>query len=287
MLGGYQIIDLRNIGLELKGTQQTISDVGILKQLHGLRDYIEKGHDYKKALNHSLKPVLIRYRDAKNNEKREVSSFASIVSENSALTIVIESKNLQIEVVFEEKTDDVGNKYYDIKTAKYLYSVNETIDGDLKVEGDLEVEGDLVIAPDSGTIADVLGLDSEGNLVKGTISSGETKLYKHHVEIKESSESTKKIYFDLISLSSSQATTYTALKLLFTNPIQCRDYTSSQFSLCYVTIGANGPDIETAHSVKAMKQTIKSDSSGFDFADMVYSWTSTTSFIFTDTVTEL
>lgn len=148
MLGGYQIIDLRKIGLELKGTQQTISDAGILKQLRGLRDYIEKSHDYTNPLNNSLKPILIRYRDQKNNEKREVTSFASIINTNNSLTFTVESKHLQIEVVFEEKTDDDGNKYYDIKTAKYYYNENESIEGKLTVGGDLSVGGDLDIEGD-------------------------------------------------------------------------------------------------------------------------------------------
>ena len=154
MLGGYQIIDLRKIGLELKSTQQTISDTEILKQLRGLRDYIEKSHDYTKALNNSLKPILIRYRDAKNNEKKEVTSFASIVNENSSLTFTIIAKHLEIEVVFEEKTDDDGNKYYDIKTAKYLYSENEQVEGDLSVEGDSNLKGDVDIDGDVGIDGD-------------------------------------------------------------------------------------------------------------------------------------
>ena len=148
MLGGYQIIDLRNIGLELKGTQQTISDAGILKQLRGLRDYIEKGHDYKQALNNSLKPILIRYRDAKNNEKKEVTSFASVINENASLTFTIVSKHLEIEIVFEEKTDSDSNKYYDIKTAKYLYSLDEVIEGDLAVGGDVSVTDDVTVGGD-------------------------------------------------------------------------------------------------------------------------------------------
>ena len=163
MLGGYQIIDLRKIGLELKGTQQTISDAGILKQLRGLRDYIQKSHDYTKPLNNSLKPILIRYRDQKNNEKREVTSFASINNTNNSLTFTVESKHLQIEVVFEEKTDDDGNKYYDIKTAKYLYNLNEDVEGDLSVGGDAEVTGDASIGGDLEVTGDIEGDKISGN----------------------------------------------------------------------------------------------------------------------------
>ena len=60
MLGGYQIIDLLKIGLVLGSSLVSITDSEVLKQLRSLRDYIEKGHDYTKALNKSLKPILIR-----------------------------------------------------------------------------------------------------------------------------------------------------------------------------------------------------------------------------------
>ena len=185
MKGGYQIIDLRKIGLELKSTQQTISDTEILKQLRGLRDYIEKSHDYTKALNNSLKPILIRYRDAKNNEKKEVTSFASIVNENSSLTFTIIAKHLEIEVVFEEKTDDDGNKYYDIKTAKYLYSLDETVEGDLIVEGDTNLKGDVDIDGDVGIDGDAsVGGDL---LVTGSINGEEhpsvKPIYCHPIAI--------------------------------------------------------------------------------------------------------
>lgn len=144
MLGGYQILDLRNIGLTLGSSQVSITDAEILNQLRNLRNYIEKGHDYGKALDNSPKPVLIRYRDAKNNEKLEVSAFASVTSSNNSLTYDIRAKGLEIEVVFEEKTDDDGNKYYDIKTAKYKYSENESVEGDLSVTGDAKIFENIV-----------------------------------------------------------------------------------------------------------------------------------------------
>lgn len=168
MKGGYQIIDLRKIGLELKDSQQTISDAEILNQLRGLRDHIEKAHDYKKPLNNSLKPIMIRYRDQKNNEQREVSSFASIISTNNSLVFTIKCKHLQIIVVFEEKTNDDGVKYYDIKSAKYAFNFDETISGNLYVEGGLNVSGDAYF-------------EGEVDLSDATVVGGGTKLYKHDI----------------------------------------------------------------------------------------------------------
>lgn len=145
MKGGYQIIDLREIGLELSDSTQSFTNVNILKQLRNLREYIEKNHDYSRALNDSLKVVLIRYRDGKNGEKVEACQFAKIECSNDSLTYEIIAKDLRIEVVFEEKTDDDGNKYYDIKTAKYLYNKNEIIEGDLLVSGDLNIGGNIEV----------------------------------------------------------------------------------------------------------------------------------------------
>ncbi len=127
MLGGYQILDLRKIALSYGGSAVNITDAVILNQLRNIREYIEKGHNYKKALNNALKPYLIRYRDQKVGETKEVSEYAAIESTGSALTYKIKAKHIEIEVVFEEKTDEDDNKYYDIKTAKYVYNLNEAI----------------------------------------------------------------------------------------------------------------------------------------------------------------
>ena len=144
MKGGYQILDLRNIGISYSSETKNITDPEILDQLRNLREYIEKGHNYSSALNNSLKCVMIRYRDAKVSEKWEECEFATINSSNASLTYEIKGKELRIEVVFEEKQDDDGNPYYDIKTAKYLYNQNVTIGGDLIVGGDAKLFENIV-----------------------------------------------------------------------------------------------------------------------------------------------
>ena len=144
MKGGYQILDLRNIGISYSSETKNITDPEILDQLRNLREYIEKGHNYSSALNNSLKCVMIRYRDAKVSEKWEECEFATINSSNASLTYEIKGKELRIEVVFEEKQDDDGNPYYDIKTAKYLYNQNVIIGGDLIVGGDAKLFENIV-----------------------------------------------------------------------------------------------------------------------------------------------
>lgn len=169
MKGGYQILDLRNIGISYSSETKNITDPEILDQLRNLREYIEKGHNYSSALNNSLKCVMIRYRDAKVSEKWEECEFATINSSNASLTYEIKGKELRIEVVFEEKQDDDGNPYYDIKTAKYLYNQNVIIGGNLTVGGDAKL------------FENIVDKDGHKRFIEGDINlnaiTGLTKLY--------------------------------------------------------------------------------------------------------------
>lgn len=190
MLGGYQILDLRNVGLVMSGSTQSFSDQNILKQLRNLREHIEKGFDYAKPLNRALKPICIRYRDGKSGEENEISGYATIISSNSSLTYEIKAEKIRIEVVFEEKTDDDGNKYYDIKTAKYLYNNDVIVEGDLNVSGDLSIGGDIEAEGDVSVDDD---LSVGGDLsVTGAING-------------EENPSIKPIYYHGIDISNSQS----------------------------------------------------------------------------------
>ena len=131
MLGGYQIINLSNIDLTIGTSQVSITDKDVLTQLRELREHIEDNYNFAIPLNRKLKPVLLRLRDKKNGEKQEVSVWAnlSIITNNKtfkieALVDSVSMKAIQIEVVFQQLTDDDGNPYWDIKTAKYLYTEN-------------------------------------------------------------------------------------------------------------------------------------------------------------------
>ena len=247
MVGGYQIIDLTNISVALDGGAVAITDPKIKKQLLSLREYIEENYDFSKPLNNKLKPVMIRLRDAESGEKFEGCLWGnvSIVDDNLSFSIdaivsVNPSKVLQINVVFEEQEDEVGNVFYGIKTATYEYKGGQdsVIVTDIKNIPSATIKklqcGDIVLKKDSsgyhayivsfrnatgicltytdascietqsydkvgqnwvynsedkstlpefapsGTIADVLGLDSEGKLVKGSVGGG-TKLYLHTI----------------------------------------------------------------------------------------------------------
>lgn len=146
MLGGYQIINLTKLDLTIGTSQVSITDADVLAQLRELREHIEDNYNFAIPLNRKLKPVLLRLRDKKNGEKQEVSVWAnlSIITNNrtfkiEALVDSVSMKVIQIEVVFQQLTDDDGNKYWDIKTAKYLYTENINIEGGT-VEADVLME---------------------------------------------------------------------------------------------------------------------------------------------------
>ena len=74
-----------------------------------------------------------------------------------------------------------SNWVYNSTDVMPLVNVEDASSGKIKDVLGLDTNGDLVKGTiSSGTIQDVLGLDTTGDLVKGTISGG-TKLYKHSV----------------------------------------------------------------------------------------------------------
>ena len=151
MLGGYQILDLRSIDLTLGSSASNITDIYVLNQLRNLREHIQKDYNFAKPLNNQLKPVLIRYRDKKSGEKHEGAIFGSVQAKTNYYTYEISAillgQTLNIEVVFEEKTNDDGEKYWDIKTAKILLT-KEVQDFENIIDKDGHkrfIEGDITI----------------------------------------------------------------------------------------------------------------------------------------------
>lgn len=231
--GGLILLNLTALSLAFIGKQDDIEDVGVLKQLEELRNFI--------GAERNLKPVLVQTRDsdAKVNPIFECS-MASYGDEDSfAISGIFTypdgtTKTLVINVTFEF----VEYEGYKIDSASITTSSGIThikvsnvksIDGDILEQlkaGDIVVKADATgehpyivsfksatgicltytdascietqsydkvgqnwvynsedkgtlpeFAP-SGTIQDVLGLDSNGKLVKGAVSGG-IKLYKH------------------------------------------------------------------------------------------------------------
>lgn len=126
MLGGYQILDLTNINLELGADAVDITDSGVLKQLLNLREYIEKGYDFSRPLNNQLKPFQVRYRDKKADEEITATLWAhlSVIDSGFIISASIPNyANLEIFVSFDEETDDDGNNYWVIDSAQVKYNL--------------------------------------------------------------------------------------------------------------------------------------------------------------------
>ena len=126
MLGGYKIIDLTGMPIELGNEAVTISNANVLKQLLSLREYIEDSYDYTHPLNKKLKPILLRLRDEEENEEIEASVWAnlSIIDDNLSFKIegIVNGKTITIDVIFEKVQEADGSDYYAIDSAEYLYT---------------------------------------------------------------------------------------------------------------------------------------------------------------------
>ena len=149
MIGGYQILDLRGIDLQISGSASNITDPYVLKQLLSLRDHIDKAYDFNKLLVNQLKPVLIRFRDKKNGEKTEGSTFGEMSVVGNYYTFKITGRisgqfTVIINVAFHEVTNAYGNKEWLINTAKIqLADASNVLEGDIAIDGDLSVSGSI------------------------------------------------------------------------------------------------------------------------------------------------
>lgn len=154
MLGGYQILDLRKIDLTIATEASDITDAYVLSQLLKLRDHIDKAYDFSKPLENQLKPVLIRFRDKKADEKLEGAIFGELSIANNYYSFRITARLsgvlvLTINVSFEEITNDYGNKEWIIDDATILLAnETQTISGDLEITGELSVGDDATITGD-------------------------------------------------------------------------------------------------------------------------------------------
>lgn len=151
MIGGYQIIDLRNVDLEVTESAQSITNAGLLNQLLPLRDFIDKSYDFNKPLENQLKPVLIRFRDKKSGEKIEGSTYGELAVKGNYYTFQITARisgqyTLLIVVAFEEITDDYGNKVWVIDSATIqLADASNVLEGNIAIDGDLSVSGNATL----------------------------------------------------------------------------------------------------------------------------------------------
>lgn len=193
MLGGYQILDLRGIDLEIGTVASDITDSNVLNQLLKLRDYIDKAYNFSKPLENQLKPVLIRFRDKKANEKTEGAVFGelSVVDNYYSFKVTARISGaliLTINVTFEEVANGYGNYEWVIDDATILLEDviealhgNISLDGDLDVSGDVEIGGDLDVTGDANIFEKIKDADGHARFIEGDIEiediEGVTQVY--------------------------------------------------------------------------------------------------------------
>ena len=185
MLGGYQILDLRGIDLEIGTVASDITDSNVLNQLLKLRDYIDKAYNFSKPLENQLKPVLIRFRDKKANEKTEGAVFGelSVVDNYYSFKVTARISGaliLTINVTFEEVANGYGNYEWVIDDATILLEDviealhgNISLDGDLDVSGDVEIGGDLDVTGDANIFEKIKDADGHARFIEGDLNVAE------------------------------------------------------------------------------------------------------------------
>lgn len=153
--GGYIIFDLMALALDITEESTEIEDESILKQLYSLLPYYLNKEE-------ALKPIYIR---VKNINGADSVVLAELTRSNLGLTIFAKMLEctLFINVAYEQDADTLE---WSIDSATYDYLSDSTL------------VRNSIVGVESGTIVDAIGLDSDGELVKGSISGG-TQLYKH------------------------------------------------------------------------------------------------------------
>lgn len=159
--GGYKIISLMAITLVNNSEYTAISDKGILDQLASLKEYLDESKE--------LKPVLLRVKDSANEVV--MCELAKKIGED-ILYIKAELIDCGLIIKVEFAKDEDTQEIY-LDEASYLYVAN------------VDRVAEEVAKAESGTIVNVLGLDSNGELVKqeGTIK----KIYYHPISVYKTS----------------------------------------------------------------------------------------------------
>ena len=175
-----------------------------------LKEYlaaISKGDNSNYSLKQKIEKLAQVMHEGAVSAKFKVSSISSLSSEQCEelkcgdVVCKEDSTGLHAYIVSYKK-DGVGIclTYTDascIETVSYDYVTDAWVYNSMDLMPLIDIEN-----AESGTIQDVLGLDSNGKLVKGAISGG-TKLYKHVIHLKRNTDNYK---FVVLSNSSAQFT---------------------------------------------------------------------------------
>ena len=183
LVGGEFLLDLTPITIaesEDGETYTNITNASVIEQLTNLKTFISNPN--------AIKPIWVKFVNDEDNAVIVTRGSLSIVDTGEFdIDVAIKGYTLKIHIEFTqaelEDHTPIDDWYIDTNDAKYLFTSEAQNISPIVEDVAEEVAKDVIESPESGTIADVLGLDSEGKLVKGSVGGG-TKLYKHYLTLK-------------------------------------------------------------------------------------------------------
>lgn len=171
LVGGEYLLDLTPITIaeSVDGeTYTNITNQNVIKQLTNLKEYIRNPK--------AIKPVWVKFVNDEDDAVIVTRGSLAIVDDGEFdIDVSIKGYTLKIHVEFTQATlsdsTPIDDWYIDTNDAKYLFTSDAQNIG--AVLGDTE----------SGTIVNVLGLDSDGGLVKQGKNDVVKPIYYHPISI--------------------------------------------------------------------------------------------------------
>ena len=134
MNGGYQILDLRKIDIQIDDEEVAITDEDVLTQLRNLSEFLDIQTG---LLSKQLKPIYILMNNSAGYGE------ISLVEEGKFLIQAdFNNAKLSLLVVIGSDTDDDGNPYFYLDSATYTY--NNIINSEWEKEINLEIRSDYL-----------------------------------------------------------------------------------------------------------------------------------------------
>jgi len=163
-----------------------------------------------------------------------------------------------------------------------------------KNDVEYEIRDARIPEADVADAGKVLKVADAGGYELGEAGGGGTQLYLHTINIYENEESQTPFHIYWTSTSSVQLTTYGDLKSVLSNAESIvynafSHLTIANTQMFIANIKQTGPNVETGHSIAIYTNyfgAVNEDNSPI-FEDALSSWSSKSTFVFTDTVTAL
>ena len=179
LVGGEFLLDLTPLTIEESVDVETytnITNASVIEQLTNLKTFINNPK--------AIKPIWVKFVNDENNAVIVTRGSLSIVDTGEFdIDVAIKGYTLKIHIEFTqaelEDHTPIDDWYIDTNDAKYLFT-SDTQNFSPIAES---VANDIIEEAELGTIADVLGLDSNGGLVKETRDSAVKPIYWHGINM--------------------------------------------------------------------------------------------------------